>query len=142
MNGKMGEMGKTILVIDDDADVAVALATMLELEGYRTMEARSADEAMKRMAARRPDLITVDLMMPRKSGLMFYRSLMLDPRYRELPVIFISAFSGARDFSGPAFRKLIEEAEVPEPAGFIEKPVVPERLLALVQSVLQASKEN
>ena len=132
----MDRSGKTILVVDDEPDLALALAEMLEGYGYRVMEAHSAEEAWKRIQVRRPDLITCDLMMPRRSGIAFYQALKRDAGCKDVPVIFISAFSQPRDFSGPAFRKLVPDASVPEPAGFLEKPVQVEKLLALIRGAI------
>jgi twitching motility two-component system response regulator PilH len=132
----MGPDAKTVLVVDDEPDVAIYLVTLLEDNGYQVMEARNADEAKKRLEMKTPDLITLDIMMPRRSGIAFYRELKQDRRFKDIPVIFITAFGQARDFTGPAFRRLAPEEEVPEPEAFLEKPIQPERMIALVRAVM------
>lgn len=127
---------KTVLVVDDEPDITVYLAALLRDNGYETIEARSAEEATKRVLDSRPDLISLDLMMPEQSGLAFYRKLKMDARTKDIPAIFVSAFSSARDFRGSGFRRLVPDKEVPEPEGFVEKPVQPSHFLEAVRTAI------
>ncbi len=86
---------KTVLLVDDDADILAAMRTLIERAGYRVVTA--ADGAMGLAAAEResPDLVVVDMMMPRKSGFLVLEKL------KNLPgggprVIMITANEGAR----------------------------------------------
>ena len=127
---------KTILIVDDEPHILVYLSTLFKDNGYRAIQCQSAGEAMEKILDEKPDLISLDIMMPKRSGIAFYRDLKLDEQTRDIPVIFISAFSLARDFTGPGFRKLIPEETVPEPEAYLEKPVEISRLLDLVKSVM------
>ncbi len=133
---KDSEQEKKILIVDDEPDVITYLATLFEDNGYRTDEANNAEEAMERVLADKPNLISLDIMMPKQSGIAFYRNLKLDERTRDVPVIFVSAFSNPQDFFGPRFRKLIPETTVPEPEAYVEKPIDIPKLLGVVQDVL------
>jgi CheY-like chemotaxis protein len=113
----------TVLVVDDEPDIVTYLTTLLEDNGYRTRSAGDADSAIFEMRARPPDLICLDIMMPRRSGLSLYRQVKVDPQLQGIPVIVISAFSRLEDFTGLKFRRLFPDESVPEPAHFIEKPV-------------------
>ncbi len=127
---------KKILVVDDEPDILTYLTVLMENNGYQTFQALNAVEAMQKITEIKPDLITLDIMMPKKSGIAFYRELKLNQQTLDIPVIFISAFSMARDFMGPGFRKLIPDMDIPEPEAFIEKPVDIPRLLEMINKIL------
>ncbi|HUT55363.1 MAG TPA: response regulator [bacterium] len=132
----MTDGAKKILIVDDEPDLGTYLAVLLGDQGYRTYQARSGEEALKAAAMFLPDLICLDIMMPRQSGIALYQKLKKDPRFRNVPAVFISAFSTARDFTGPGFRKLIPDAGVPEPEAYIEKPVDAARLLEVIAGII------
>ncbi len=117
-------------------DILLYLSTLLEDEGYETDTAPDARQADQQIRQSKPDLITLDIMMPRESGIAFYRTLKLDHETKDIPVIFISAFSLAQSFTGFKFRKLIPDENVPEPEGFIEKPVEIPNLLDMIHSAI------
>ena len=127
---------KTVLVVDDEPHIITYLTTLLRDNGYQTAQARSAEEAKERVTDEKPDLISLDIMMPKQSGIAFYRDLKLDEQTKDIPVIFVSAFSLARDFTGPGFRKLIPDEQVPEPEAYLEKPVEVPRLLEVIRSIV------
>jgi len=125
-----------ILVVDDEADIIMYLDTLLKDNGYDVLQARSVKEAREIMEQVKPDLVCLDIMMPKQSGIALYRELKLDDGFKDIPVIFISAFSLARDFYGSEFRKLIPDRRVPEPENYLEKPVQPAKLLAAIEKVI------
>ena len=135
-NDERTKARKKVLVVDDEADMVVSLAAMLEDHGYEAVQARSAEEAFMRIMESRPDLVCLDIMMPGQSGIALYRKLKLDERTKGIPAVFISAFSMARDFTGTGFRKLIPEPAVPEPAAYLEKPFKADRLLEIIREVI------
>jgi len=127
---------KKILVVDDEPDVNAYFHMLLDDHGYKVFQARSAKEAFAIMEMSMPDLICLDIMMPKKSGIAFYQEFKLDDRYKDLPTIFISAFSLARDFYGEGFRKLISDQRVPEPQAYLEKPVQVDKLLEVIKETI------
>ena len=129
-------MSKKILVVDDEPDIVTYLTTLLEDNGYLTRSAGDADSALSEMRARPPDLICIDIMMPRRSGLSLYQQVKTDPDLKDIPAIVISAFSRLEDFTGQKFRRLFPDESVPEPAFFIEKPVNVENFLEVVELAL------
>ncbi len=127
---------KKILVVDDEPDIIAYLDMLLDDHGYKVLQARSAKEAFVLMENNMPDLICLDIMMPKKSGIAFYHEFKLDDRFKALPTIFISAFSLARDFYGEGFRKLIPDTSVPEPEAYLEKPIRADKLLEVIKRTI------
>ncbi len=90
--------GKRVLVIDDESDSRILMMNFLEEAGYRVMTAGSGDEGLQLARQHRPDLITLDLMMPGKSGWEVLKELKADPSLQGIPVVVVSIV--ARDQGG------------------------------------------
>ena len=127
---------KKILIVDDERDIVIYLSTLLKENGYQVLQAQSAEEALEKILDERPDLVCLDIMMPKQSGIALYRKFKLDDRSKDIPAIFISAFGMADKFTGEGFRKYVPEPEVPEPLAYLEKPVQVPRLLDLIQEAV------
>ena len=82
---------KFILVVDDEPDVRAFLAAMLEDVGFEVDEAENGEVALEKVKSRTPDLITLDMVMPRKSGIQFMRELRAESKWKDIPVIVITA---------------------------------------------------
>lgn len=129
-------MAKKVLVVDDDPDVRLFNITVLEENGYIPVEATNGEEGMQRIQESRPDLVILDVLMPRESGVRLYRQIKTDPKLAGIPVIILS---GITQKSFLRSQKALTEfggAEVPEPDAYLEKPVEPEELARTIQSVL------
>ena len=96
----------TVLVIDDELDIVDYLATVLEEHGYRAVTATDADHGMQSARNARPDLITLDIMMPKKTGAALIKELDQDPDLCLIPVLVVSAFSKSRDLPPQQFREI------------------------------------
>ena len=127
---------KKILVVDDEPDIIAYLDVLLDDNGYKMLQARTAKEAFSIMEMIRPDLICLDIMMPKKSGVALYCDLKLDENYKDIPMIFVSAFSMARDFYGQGFRKLVPDTRIPEPEAFLEKPIQPDKFIEIINKTI------
>jgi len=127
---------KKVLLVDDEPDIRMYLGALIEDNGYEVLMAQNTEEALSFMERQKPNLICLDIMMPKKSGLAFYNDFKLDDRFKDIPTIFISAFSLARDFYGSGFRKLIPDTRVPEPEGYLEKPVKVDKLLEAIEKII------
>jgi CheY-like chemotaxis protein len=86
----MGVTLATVLIVDDDAFVVVTFGRMLRLAGYDVSSASDGDAALRETAAHRPDVILVDLHMPRLNGVAFLRQLRLQESPRRTPVAVIT----------------------------------------------------
>ncbi len=123
-------MGATILVVDDEQDVRTYLRTLLTKQGYEVVAAADGEEGLEVARARRPDLVFLDIMMPRKTGIMLYRRLKKDPDLGGVPVVILTGLSQYRTFFAQDFE------EVPRPEAFVEKPPNREELLRLVEELV------
>lgn len=85
-----------ILVVDDEPSCRGPLSKLLELEGYETDTAADGVEAMDRLAQRLPDLILLDLLMPRMDGVQVLESIRGDERLKNLPVIVVTGQHDSR----------------------------------------------
>ncbi len=123
-------MGATILVVDDEQDVRTYLRTLLTKQGYEVVAAADGEEGLEVARAQRPDLVFLDIMMPKKTGIMLYRRLKKDPDLGGVPVVILTGLSQYRTFFAQDFE------EVPQPEAFVEKPPNREELLRLVEELV------
>ncbi len=121
---------KRILIVDDEQDIRTYLSTLLEDQGYGTVQAKDGLEAMQQVQAGTPDLITLDISIPEKSGVKFFRDFKSDERWKKIPIIIVTGVS-------EDFKKFISSRQqVPAPEGFISKPINQEEILTLVKKLL------
>jgi CheY-like chemotaxis protein len=120
---------KTILIVDDEPDVLTYLSTLLEDHGYATILAKDGEEALAKLKASLPDLITLDVSMPEKSGVKLYREIKEDPRWKKIPILIVTGVSGD-------FQKFIStRRQVPPPEGYLSKPINQEEILELIRKL-------
>ncbi|ALJ37291.1 sigma-54-dependent Fis family transcriptional regulator [Azospirillum brasilense] len=124
-------MAHDILIVDDEADIRMLIAGILNDEGMKTREAADADQAFAQVSARRPSLVVLDIWLQgsRLDGLQILEQLMRD--HRNLPVIMISGHGN------------IETAVSAIKIGaydFIEKPFKADRLLLMVDRAIEAAR--
>lgn len=91
-------MSKKILIIDDEEDFLKAITIRLNHTGYDTCVALDGEEAYAIMEKETPDLIILDVQMPKMDGLQFMRNLKKEERYKNIPIIVLTA--GAFDIAG------------------------------------------
>jgi DNA-binding response OmpR family regulator len=89
--------GEHILVVDDEKDLADLVSINLEMAGYHAVSAHDGVEALEMVAAGPPDLLLLDVMMPRLDGWGVLAALQEDPATRDVPVVMLTALSGERD---------------------------------------------
>jgi CheY-like chemotaxis protein len=113
----------SILVVEDHADLREMLAVLLESEGFVVQTAANGAEALERLRDARPALILLDLMMPVMTGDEFRERQLADPKYRDVPVICMTA---AHDGHTRAVRMRADE--------FFQKPLDFEQLITVVRA--------
>src|SRR3954452_20068096 len=84
---------RTVLVVDDVPDAREVVARLLKLSGLQAVTAEDGHEALAAVQAQTPDLILLDLTMPRMDGVSVLKALREDPRWKDLPVILFTAIS-------------------------------------------------
>ena len=119
-----------ILITDDDPVIIELLQVNLEFEGYDVITAADGLEAVERAARDSPDLVILDIMMPRMDGWTARAEMLKDPRTAEIPVIFLSARAQQADL-----RKGYESGV----AAYVTKPFEPVELLDLIEQILAGS---
>ena len=82
---------KRILVVDDEADMVFAVKMQLEAEGFEVLSAQDGQEALEKARQEKPDLIILDLMLPKIDGYKVCRMLKFDEKYKGIPVILFTA---------------------------------------------------
>ena len=128
---------KKVLVVDDERSIGTYLTTVLDDHGYAALSALDAAEGLALARAELPDLICMDVMMPKRSGIAFYQDIKRDPLLTHVPVIFISAFNLVRDLrQDAAFRKMVPDEAIPRPELCMEKPIRVDDFLDAVESIV------
>lgn len=118
---------KKILIVDDEADIIEILQFVFETNGYECITAYDGEEGLKLARETKPDLIILDVMMPKINGYKISRLLKYDNKYKNIPIIMITARSQDED-------KIIgEETGADE---YITKPFEVEYVLEKVKSYL------
>jgi CheY-like chemotaxis protein len=146
-------MSRQVLVIDDDPSAVKYLSALLTEHGYEPSAAADGAEGLRMIRASHPDLIVLDIMMPKKSGFALCTELRRDPRYRDVPIIMISGVAGMfaelerrdapversydslRDALKKKIREMLDEGLI-RPDMFMDKPVDPDAFIAKVQGLL------
>jgi CheY-like chemotaxis protein len=119
-----------ILITDDDPVIIELLQVNLEFEGYDVITAADGLEAVEKSSRELPDLVLLDIMMPRMDGWTARAEMLKDPRTAEIPVIFLSARAQQADL-----RKGYEAGV----AAYVTKPFEPVELLDLIEQILNGS---
>jgi CheY-like chemotaxis protein len=128
---------KKVLVVDDEEDVSFFLKTALEDAGFQVETAASVDEALTKIKAAVPDCVSLDMVMPGKSGIVLFHEMHKNPSWAKIPVLFVTAH--ARD---EGVRKEIDaaaalaESTLSGPATYLEKPVTAAKYVQAVASAL------
>ena len=93
----MSEARPRILIVDDEPDLLTVLCIGLEAEGFEVLQAVDGEQGLALARQEMPDLMVLDLMLPRMDGYKVCRALKFDERYRRIPIFILSARSGDAD---------------------------------------------
>jgi len=127
---------KRILVVDDEPDVRNFLATCIEDAGFQVETAGDGVEALEKIEANIPDLMTLDMVMPRRSGIKLMRKLRKHEQWAHIPVIVITAHA-KDEFGSKDVKELQAFAARQRPHYTFEKPITPERLVTAIGEILK-----
>lgn len=147
-------MTKKVLVVDDDPNTVTFLSVALEENGYEPLTAMDGREGFEKAAAEKPDLILLDVMMPKRTGFTMFKQLRKTEGLKETPVIMLTGvaasldeqdemagdtfeqpYGGLRESLRKAIAQMREEGAV-RPEFFIEKPIDPEHVIAKIRELI------
>lgn len=124
----------TVLIVDDEPDILLFVRVNLELDGHEVVSASDGEAAIAAVDAHRPDVIVLDVMMPKLDGWQVLERLKVadDPEIRTIPVVMLTALGGDYDQVRGGIEGAIQ---------YLPKPVTPDDLLRAVRSSLEGDPE-
>jgi len=148
-------MPKRVLVVDDDDNTRRFLTVALEENGYEAVTAEDGDDGYRKIEEEVPDLILLDVMMPKKTGFSLFKQLRRKDEYKDIPIIMLTGVAGVLEeddamaegdtFESPfdslreglrrGIAKMREEGLI-RPERFIDKPIDPEELIEAVKGII------
>ena len=148
-------MPKKVLVVDDDENTVKFLSVALSENGYEPIGAFDGDEGLQRVEETNPDLILLDVMMPKRTGFVLFKQLRRNEKYKDIPVIMLTGvadvleddesqasddtferpYDSLRESLKKAIKKMREEGPV-RPELFIDKPIDPDELVEAVKGLI------
>ena len=123
---------KKILIVDDEVDLVETVRFPLEMEGYHVLVSYNGEDALNQARKENPDLILLDLMLPKLDGYKVCRLLKFDDRYKHIPILMLTAKTQEKD------KALGMETGANE---YITKPFEMDDLLKKVKAYLKISSE-
>lgn len=117
---------KTILVVDDDPIIARMIKSRLEANRYSVVVAQDGDEGLQKLESQKPDLVVLDIIMPKIDGYTFVREMKKKEELKQTPVIILTAKGGMKDLF-----------EVEGVIDYVLKPYEPEELLEKIRKHLE-----
>ena len=141
-----------VLIIDDDENTLRYLSVALHKSGYEPISASNGKEGFEKVGVSHPDLIVLDIMMPKRTGWVVFRQLRKHEEYKSIPVIMLTAVSGVleeqeamaeeepeyeglRELLRKAIGEMREEG-LERPEMFVDKPVDPEDFILRVRELI------
>ncbi|MFH1701598.1 MAG: response regulator [Candidatus Zixiibacteriota bacterium] len=147
-------MAKKVLVVDDDANTRKFLSAALEENGYLPIQAENGKEGLEKVMSEKPDLVLLDVMMPKKTGFVLFKQLRREEEFKDLPIIMLTGvaevledldsqsgdtherpYDVLREKMRQAIKEMKEEGLV-KPDMFIDKPIDPELVMAKVRELI------
>jgi len=120
-----------VLIADDDPTILMLLRVNLEMEGYEVVSATDGIEAVELASEQAPDLVILDIMMPRMDGLEARSKMLEIPELSQIPVIFLSARAQQVD---------IEKGMGSGATEYVTKPFDPPDLMSTIERILRLTK--
>lgn len=147
-------MARRVLVVDDDPNTVRYLSVLLEEHGYDAVTACDGKEGLEKLKEAKPDLIVLDVMMPKKTGLTLFKQLKRDEQYKDIPILMATGVAGVIeeledhkdetleqpfDSLRETLKKVIREMRkdgLVKPEMFLDKPVDPDSFVTKVNKLI------
>ena len=120
------------MIVDDEQDIVSALSIRLKAMGYEVDTAFDGMEALDKARAGKPDLILLDIMLPKLDGYKVCRMLKFDEQYKDIPIIMLTAKVSDQN------RKMGQEMGA---NGYLNKPFNPEELMSTIRKLLEERRK-
>jgi len=135
-----GNMPHKILIVDDDPDILDALSMILESKGYQVVTAQDGIEGLASLKAEKPDVLILDLLMPKMDGFAVCKELQ-DPRwskYKDVPILILTS---VREEASRRRYELETGLEL-DVDDYVEKPISPDVLLDRIGKLINKKKQK
>jgi len=147
-------MTKTVMVVDDDVNMVTFLSALLADNGYAVASANNGSDGLKMLEKSPPDLLVLDVMMPKKSGFTLFRQIRRDEALKDLPVIMLTGVAQSlqemddesedttqrpQDNLREALRKQIQQMRgegLISPNMFVDKPIEPDAFISRIEELI------
>lgn len=126
-------MGSLVLIAEDERDIREFLAVALQVSGFNVIEARNGEEAIALTHDHKPDLVLLDVRMPRVTGFEACRSLKSNPDTKDIPIVFLSAYANKDE---------IKQGLALGADEYLTKPIAPDILTERVSCILKQSRQE
>ena len=136
MNKTGKKKSKTVLVIEDEMDMRFYLMAMVRSLGFESILTQNGVKGLDVLSTLRPDLIILDVMMPKKGGALVYQELKTNPLYDDIPLIL---FSGVDFNSFVHYIKMVnldQKIKIPFPKYYVEKSADPAYLKEVIKKCI------
>jgi len=128
-------MTKKVLVVDDDPMLITYLKTLLEDNGYEVISAKDGNEGLEKTKKEKPDAITLDLLMPGKTGIKMFHELRRDESLKKIPVIVVTGI--ATEYQGFSnFKDFLSKQKISAPEAYLEKPINEKEFISTLRQLL------
>lgn len=126
---------KTVLVVEDEPDVRLYLQTALEDAGFNVLTAADGEQGMEIARREKPDLVSLDLVLPKKTGPRLYHEMKRDKELAGIPILIVTAHAKNKDVHGD-LQEILASSTMSGPGGYLEKPVKATGYINAVQRAL------
>ncbi len=124
-------MPKKVLIVDDEPNILLSVEFLMQREGHEVVTARDGQEAVELLAAAKPDLMILDVMMPRKNGFEVCSEVRADPAFADMPILMLTAKGREAE---------VKKGESLGADAYITKPFSTHELVAKVQALLDGQR--
>jgi len=126
---------KLVMLVDDDASILDLVDHVVKKEGFKSERAEDGEEGLKKILARKPDLVVLDIMMPGRGGFHLIKELQKSAETKDIPVLIVTG-----RYNDPETADMIRNEH--NVRGYVQKPVKPASLIKLIHTMLGTRSEN
>ncbi|MDD5222497.1 MAG: response regulator [bacterium] len=130
-------MAKVVMIVDNEPEVIASVSAALEKLGCQNTVSRNGEEALNRIKQNKPELIVMDLLLPKYSGIRLYQDLKTTESLKKIPVIIISGITKKTFLRSLEELSDLADQAIPEPDAYFEKPLKLEEFEPTLQRLVK-----